>query len=80
MKFAVNCLISVLWVSYALFADPISRPTTTAAIRPMTPVPSLTTSFVSASSARTRSSGSASRDVMGLGVGARGADEYPCRI
>jgi hypothetical protein len=46
MILAAKRLTWLAWVSYELFAEAISRPSTRAAIVPMSPVHNRTTSFV----------------------------------
>src|SRR5262245_9799835 len=45
--FAASCVTSLLWASYELFAEEISRLSTSAAIVASSPIPSFTTSFES---------------------------------
>src|SRR5262249_30298179 len=47
MTLAAICLSSASWVSNALFAEPVSRPSTSAAMVAIRPIPTFTTSFES---------------------------------
>src|SRR5262249_19319890 len=48
MTLAAMCLSSASWVSNELFAEPVSRPSTSAAMVAIRPIPTFTTSFESA--------------------------------